>query len=328
MKKVKIAVIGAGSWGSNYVRIFFKLGVLAAVADSKESIRKNLKENYPDVTVTAYYEEILKNPCIDGVIVATPAFTHYKITKNALKSGKDVLVEKPMTLSVEEAQELVLIADKMDRVLMVGHLLLYKPAVQKMIEYTHKKVIGDIYFIEMNRLKLGKVRSQENVLWSFAPHDLAVLLSLVNSEVVKVTAVGHAAVQSQVEDNVYLHINFKNCVKASVHLSWLWPLNQRKTIIVGSQGMMVYDENEEKLIIYRKGVNKDLTIWDEGTDVLEFKKIDVLEKEALHFWECMEKKMIPVTDGKTGVQVIKILMDAADSLKAFYSPFNSDLCII
>ncbi len=319
---MKMAIFGAGSWGKNYVRIINKMGVLAAVADSDESTRKQLLEDFPDVMITGDYKEILKNSDINGIIVAVPAAEHYRLTRDALLAGKDVLVEKPMALSTNEARELVEIAENSDKILMVGHLLLYNPAVQKMIELVHKNVIGDIYFVEMNRLKLGKVRSQENVLWSFAPHDIAVLLSLVNSGVVKVTAVGMSALQPLVEDNVYLHIKFQNSVKASVHISWLWPREQRKTTIVGAEGMIVYDENEGKLYIYRKGVKEDLTIWDKGTEVLEFKNVDVLERQARHFLECIEKRAIPYTDGKTGARVIKIIMEASDSLKRTFNGEN------
>ncbi|UNC92307.1 Gfo/Idh/MocA family protein [Candidatus Contubernalis alkaliaceticus] len=315
MKKFKIGIIGAGNWGANYVRILSKLGFLGAVADSRESITKDFKKKYPDVLITENYLEILKDSFINGVVVASPAHTHYEIVKNCLKVGKDVLVEKPMTLCVQDARELAAIAESMDKILMVGHLLLYKPAVKKMIECVRKQVIGEIYFVEMNRLKLGKVRSRENVLWSFAPHDIAVLLSLVDSEVEQVTSVGTSAIQSMVEDDVYLHIKFKNGVKASVHLSWLWPCDQRKTIIVGSRGMICYEENIEKLTIYRKGISNDLTIWDEGNEVLEFDKIDVLEIEVLHFIECIEKRIIPDTEGKSGARVIKLLTDAEAQLK-------------
>lgn len=314
-KQLKVAVLGAGNWGQNYVRIFNKLGVLAGLADPQESIRKKFESAFPHIKVTGDYTELLNSPNINGVVVATPAYTHYEIAKKAMRAGKDVLVEKPMALSVAEAVELEEISDSLKRVLMIGHLLLYKPAVQKMIECIRMKVIGDIYFIEMHRLKLGKIRNQENVLWSFAPHDVAVLLSLVGSNVVKVNAIGQAAIQSQVEDDVYLHVDFENKVKAHIHISWLWPQNQRKTIVVGTKGMMVYNENEDKLQIYRKGVNKNLTTWDEGIEELDFETLDILEREALHFLECIKNRSTPITDGKAGIEVVKVLVEATSCLE-------------
>jgi UDP-2-acetamido-3-amino-2,3-dideoxy-glucuronate N-acetyltransferase len=314
-KKLKVAVIGAGNWGQNYLRILDQLGVLAGLADPQLSILKKFESVYPNIKVTADFNDLLNDPDINGIVVATPAFTHYEITKHALRADKDVLVEKPMTLNVAEAVELEEIASSAKRILMVGHLLLYKPSIQKMIEFVRTKVIGDVYFIEMHRLKLGKIRDQENVLWSFAPHDVAVLLSLVGANVVNVNAVGQAAIQSQVEDNVYLYLCFDNNVKAHIHISWLWPQDQRRTIVVGSKGMMVYDEIEDNLRIYRQGVNDNLAIWNEGMEELTFETPDILEREALHFLECIENRSVPMTDGNSGIDVVKVLVTATACLK-------------
>jgi len=310
IKKLKVALLGAGDWGKNYIRVLKKLDVLTALADSDESIRNKYKKKYPKIEVTGDYKALLRRSDIYAVVVATPASTHYEIVKNAIKAGKDVLVEKPIALTVDEALELVELAKIYKRIILVGHLLLYKPAVKKMIECICDRVIGDVYFIEMRRLKLGKIRSQENVLWSFAPHDVAVLLSLVNSPVVNVTATGQSAIQSQIEDNVHIKLDFESKVKAHIHISWLWPKDERKTFIVGTNGMLVYDEHKDKLEIYLKGASKDLTIWDKGIEKLCFEKIDALENEVLHFLECVKSRSTPIADGRAGVEVVKVLVEA------------------
>src|SRR5690554_4189006 len=178
MRKNKIAIIGTGNWGKNYIHVLEKLGALFALADSKCQVREQYASLYPHIYVTDDYRKLLNRHEIDAFVVATPAATHYRIAKEILKAKKDVLIEKPMTLSVFEAKELKEIADKNKRILMVGHLLLYKPAIHKINELITNNIIGDLSFIEMKRLKLGKIRSFENVLWSFAPHDLAVLMAL------------------------------------------------------------------------------------------------------------------------------------------------------
>ena len=218
--------------------------------------------------------------------------------------------------TVEEAVELEKIAANKKQILMIGHILLYKPAVQKMIHCIRNQEIGDILFIEMRRLKLGKIRSQENALWSFAPHDIAVLLSIVEADVVKIIAYGQSALQSTVEDNVHLHLSFANNMQAHIHNSWLWPLDNRTTIVVGSKGMIVYDENEDKLQIFRKGIMSNLSIWDKGVEEYCFEDCDVLQIEVRHFLNCIQDRSEPWTDGRSGVKVVQILVEASKFLQS------------
>jgi len=310
-----VAVIGAGNWGKNHVRVFHRLGALIAVAEASAGLRIKIKEDYPGVEVYPDYRDVLKNPQIAAVVIATPAPTHYSIAREALEAGKDVLVEKPVTLSVAEAEELNAVAGKRQMVLMVGHLTLYKNAVQKIIGYVREGHIGNIVNIEMCRRKLGKVRNQENVLWSFAPHDIAVLLELAGSPVKELTSTGMAALQQGIEDDYRVHFTFENHIQAHIHVSWLWPEDERKTTIVGTEGMLTYDEHENKVWLYRKGVHRDLSIWDEGKEEIEIENNDALEEEARHFLECVTGRQAPLTSGKKGRNVIDILVRAKKDTK-------------
>jgi len=305
-----ILVLGAGKWGQNHLRVFYFLGALAAVAEANEALHDEIKNRYPGIKIYRSHLDALADPGIDGVVVATPAPTHFEISRAVLEAGKDLLVEKPMTLSVEEAAALNSIAGSKNRIIMAGHLLLFKSAVRKIIESIRAGLIGELYYISMRRAKLGKVRREENVLWSFAPHDIAVLLKLVNSPVKSVTAAGKAALQPQIADDVHLHLVFENDVQAHIHLSWLWPEDERKTVIVGSQGMLTYDEHENKIWHHQKGVNQDLSVYNKGRSEIIFTDRDALEEEARHFLECIKERTEPLANGRHGQEVIEVLVKA------------------
>jgi len=315
MKEMKVAVVGAGNWGQNQVRIFNKLGVLAAVAELDETLRNRVRQQYPNVPTYSDYKEILSLKNINAVVIATPVASHFSIAKEALLTGKDVFIEKPMTMDIVEAEELIQIAAEHKRILMVGHLLIYKPAVQRILECIRENHIGEILLIEQRRLKLGKVRDHENVLWSFAPHDIAVLLEIVKSPVEHIYVNGQASIQSHIEDDTHLHLKFSNGVAAHVHSSWIWPVDERKTIIVGSKGMILYDENENKITLHRKGVKPDLNLWDEGKEELIYASEDALEIQAGHFIYCIRERLTPITNGNKGLEVVRILIEGDKLLK-------------
>lgn len=310
----RVAVVGAGAWGKNHVRVFHRLGALDTVVDLNDNSVAKVATDYPDVKVTKDFSEVLADQDIRGVVLATPAETHFELAKQALLAGKDVLVEKPMTLSVAEAEELVDLADKHNRVLMVGHLLLYKSAVQAILRALADKAIGDIRYVEMRRIKLGKVRAVENVLWCLGSHDVAVLLKLIGAEVASVIAHGIKAVQPHIDDDVHVHLEFVNGVKAHLHSSWFWPEDERKLVIIGSEGMITYDEHKNEVLLHHKRINPDLSITDNGAEALAFPDADALEMECKHFLECIEKRTTPLTDGVSGVAVIKVLAEADQAL--------------
>lgn len=310
----KVAVIGAGHWGKNLVRTFNSLNVLAAVAEASPVLRDNIAESYPEIDLYDDYSPILESD-IPAVAIATPAPTHFSIAKEALLAGKDVFVEKPITLSVKEAEELDTLAKANERILMVGHLLLYQPAIQWMKKYIESGELGKLHSLHQKRLKLGRVRSVEDVLWSFGVHDIAVLLFLVGYPPEKVIVNGHRILQENIEDDVYLHMKFSGDIQAHLHTSWLWPIQERSLVVVGSKGMMIYDETEQTVTLHRKGINTDLSNRDEGQEVVFKGNSEPLRLECTHFLECIENRKSPISDGKNGIDVVRVLEEAMQRMK-------------
>lgn len=311
----RLAVIGAGNWGMNHVKTLRKLGVLAAVAEADNLKRNELTAQYPDLKTYEDHSRLLTDTSIDGVVVATPAFTHCSVARDVLLSDKDVLIEKPMAMNIQEADELIALASYRKKILMVGHILLYSPVVRAIKKILRRGEIGPLIHIEMRRLKLGKIRREENVYWSFAPHDLAVMLHLVESEIDSVSAAGINAMQPLIADDVRSHFIFKNGVRAHIHASWLWPEIERKTVIVGKKGMIVYDEYNNEAHLLHKSVDSNLNIQDHGAEEIIYdKSAPLLELEDSHFIECIKNRNNPVTDGLSGRRVIEILMEVDKAL--------------
>jgi len=309
---MKIAVIGAGNWGKNLVRNLHQLGVLSDVIEASEALRESMATDYPDVPVHSDYKEFLETD-IDAVAIATPVPTHHAIARAFLLAGKDVFVEKPMTFTVAEAEDLVKIAAEKDRVLMVGHLLLYQPAVAWLRQYLAAGKLGKIYSLHQRRAKHGRARAVENALWSLGVHDVAVLLHLVGEAPEKTTFIGHCGLQPEVEDDTYLHMEFSEGVQAHLHNSWLWPENQRGLTVVGERGMIVYDEVKQTLILHRKTIDSDLNNVDEGEEVLFEGDGQPLLLEMEHFLDCLRSRSTPRSDGQNGLDVIRVLASCKSS---------------
>lgn len=312
---MKVAVVGAGQWGKNHVRVFHKLGALAWVVDKDPTLLEKARQEYPGIRTASDLQEALADTTVGGVVVATPAKTHFSVAMDALQSGRDVLVEKPMTLSVPEAEELVRQAEELGRVLMVGHLLLYRPSIDKLCELVQSGRIGNVYKVEMRRRKLGKVRRHENVLWSFGPHDVAVLLAMLQREVSRVWAVGSSFLQEKIEDETSMHLSFGEQVKAELHFSWLWPIDERKCIVVGSEGMITYDEIEDSICIYDKKVKSDLNVHNGAMEMLRAEAADALERQNQHFLDCMATRQTPRTSGRQGIEVVRCLTGAMRNIE-------------
>lgn len=310
-----IGLIGAGAFGWNHVKVGIRLGLLTQVADLSVAVRTRIEQEFPSLSVVPDIELLLKNPAVRGVIIATPAATHYSVAKAGLLAGKDVLIEKPMTLDAKQARELKELAMEKQKVLMVGHLLFYKPAYTVIKNELESGRIGRLQHVEMRRLKLGKVRREENVLWSFAPHDIAVLLGLTQSEVVKANASGYCYLQPQVEDNVRLDLQFANKTTATIHVSWFWPEDERKTFLIGDQGMLVYHENQDRLIYCDKKILPDLSAKSGTTEEVPIPAGDALENEWAHFAACIRSRETPRTDAEQGEKVVKILSEATKQLR-------------
>lgn len=309
---IRVGVIGAGNWGKNVVRNFSELGALAAVAEASPELREGLQDIYPGVRILEDFAPLLEDPSIGAIAIATPAPTHYEIAKNALEAGKDVFVEKPMTLRKRESEELVEIASANDRILMVGHLLLYQPAIQWIKAKLEEGFLGDLYSLHQERVKLGRARYVENVTWSLGVHDLAVLLYLIDENPSEVFASGHCGLQEKVEDDVYVHLTFPSRVKAHLHNSWLWPQNRRSLTIVGVKGMLVYDEVNQRVIHHKKSISSELDNQDFGEEIVFSGSGQPLALELQHFLDSCRDRTQPISDGRNGLKVVSVLERVAE----------------
>lgn len=311
---MKIGVIGAGVWGKNLVKNLSEMGVLAGVADAVESNRQNAKAIQADLEIFDDHGKLLESG-YDAVAIATPAHTHYAIAKAAMESGCDVFIEKPMTLDPAESEELLEIGKKLGKVVMVGHLLLYQPAISYIKSALEDDIIGEIYTMHQRRSKQGRARAVENVLWSFGVHDVAVLLYLAGQAPSGVDVVGHCGLQSNVEDDTYLHLSFSNGLKAHLHNSWLWPIVERSLTIIGEKGMLVYDEIAQNVKLVKKTIDAELQNVDEGEEIVFEGSGQPLQIELEHFVDCCKTRQSPNSCGQNGLDVVRVLDKAETILK-------------
>jgi len=325
---VTVAVIGVGGWGKNLARNYHEIPDcrLKYICDLDPEKLARLSQQLPGTNATSDLEAVLDDYEVQAVVIATPGPTHYALCKRALEHGKDVYVEKPFVLQVEHAEDLIEIARRQQRVLMVGHLLEYHPVINQLRELIQNDELGDIYYIYTQRLNLGTVRRDENALWNFAPHDISAILYLLNREPTDVCARGQSYLQRGVEDVVFMTLNFADKSMAHVHVSWLDPHKVRKLIIVGSRKMAVFDDVEgtEKLRIYDKGAaqNADYNSFAEyvslrfGDVLIPYVKVaEPLRLECQHFLECVRTRQQPRSDGHDGRRVTKVLDAAQRSLR-------------
>ena len=316
----RVACVGAGYWGRNVVRNFRDLGVLAAVCEADAEALARAATDCPGVRMTTSIDDVLADASIDAVAIATPAQTHASLVRRALRAGKHVLVEKPLCLSVGEGEELVALAKQSGLVLMVGHLLWYHPAVLALEDLVQRGQLGRIQYIYSNRLNLGRIRREENILWSFAPHDVSVILGLVGEMPDSVTAHGGSYLHNRIADVTMSLLTFPSGVKAHVFVSWLHPFKEQKLIVVGDRQMAVFDDVEErdKLVLYPHSIE-----WRNQLPVAsraDAKPVDVawfepLRAECEHFLECVRTGARPRTDGEEGLRVLSVLARCQASLE-------------
>jgi predicted dehydrogenase len=316
---MRIAVAGAGYWGANLVRVFHQLGVLDTVCDFSSDRLARLTEQYPGARTEGSYDALLDNPAIDAVVIATPAECHYTMARQALMAGKDVYVEKPLTLHCEEAEALTNLAEERKRILMVGHLLEFHPAIVRLQELIEQGELGKLEYIYSNRLNMGKVRREENALWSFAPHDISVILLLNKQMPIQVTATGGTYLQPNVADVTVSTMLFDRGVRAHLFVSWLHPYKEQKLVVVGERRMAVFDDvlKTGKLQLYDKKidlVNGQFVVEKPTARVIDFSPEEPLLLECRHFLECLETRRTPKTDGHDGWRVLKVLEAAQRSL--------------
>jgi predicted dehydrogenase len=329
LEKIGIAVVGTGDWGANLVRNFGALpgARLVALCDTDPKRLNATVAKYPGTRGVTDPNDVATDPEIQGVVIAAPAVHHYAIAQRMLEAGKDVYVEKPLTLEVGHAETLVKLARDKQRILMVGHLLLFHPAVKYLKDLVTRGELGDLHYLYSQRVNLGKVRKDENAMWSFAPHDLSVILHLLDEEPVDVSARGSAFLQNGIEDVVFMDLRFPKGRQAHVHVSWLDPHKLRKFTVVGSKKMVVFDDMEasEKIRIYDKGVNRQGEVVSYG-DALTVRSGDILlpqislqeplRIECQHFVDCIRDRTKPLTDGADGLKVVKVLAAAQESLES------------
>ena len=316
---VNVAVVGAGYWGKNHVRNFANLGALSHICDS-DSVRLGATaETYPHVTCTSDYDEILGNPMVDAVVISTPAVTHLELVSKALLANKDVLVEKPMALSAQGAEKLVRLAEENDRILMVGHILLYHPAVIRLKEILDSGHLGKIQYIQSNRLSMGKVRSEENILWSFAPHDISMILYLLGEMPNNVYATGYCHLQRQVEDVTISILDFPSGVGAHIYVSWMNPFKEQRLVILGDKRMAVFEDSrpDAKLRIFHNSfewIGRSPNPVKGQEEIVEIDNSEPLLSECSHFLECVTTRRQPRSDGHEGLRTLRVLNACVESL--------------
>lgn len=314
-----IAVIGSGYWGKNLIRNFFELSVLKTICDINEVTLKEFQEKYPNINHTTSFQDVLDDREIKGVVIATPAVLHYEMAKKALESGKDVFVEKPLSLDLEDAKDLIEISEKTSNILMVGHILQYHPAVVKLKKLIKDGYLGKIQYIYSNRLNLGKFRTEENILWSFAPHDVSVILMLLNEMPKSISSHAGTYLNKDVADVTLTTMEFTSGVKSHIFVSWLHPYKEQKLVVVGSERMAVFNDlADKKLLIYPheiEWVDRVPVPLMKDPEQIEIRSEEPLKEECKHFLKCIKTRQKPKTDGNEGYQVLKILQASQKSLE-------------
>ena len=315
---VNVAVIGAGYWGKNLIRNFYELGALGAICEANELLQANYLEKYPDIPFVQSYDDILANSSIEAIVLSTPASTHFQLAQKALARGKHVYVEKPLALKVEEGEQLVAMANEKGKTLMVGHILQYHNAVIKLKELIDSGELGRIQYIYSNRLSIGKIRTEENILWSFAPHDISVILMLLGEMPKNTYATGGNYLQHQVADVTVTTMDFPSGVKAHIFVSWLHPFKEQKLVIVGDKKMAVFDDvSEEKLFLYPHKIewlHRIPVASKAEAELVPVEMSEPLKAECQHFLACVQNGITPQTDGNEGLRVLRVLNACQESL--------------
>jgi len=335
MTKKNIAVIGAGYWGKNLVRNFYQLGVLKTVCDGDQHTLTEIKNSYPGIQITDKFEKVLNDPKIQAVVVATPAALHFAMSEKALLANKHVFVEKPLSLTYSDGEKLVKLAAHKKKTLFVGHILQYHVAIVTLKQIIKDGKIGRLQYIYSRRLSLGKIRREENILWSFAPHDISVILGITEEEPCFVDSVGNNFLHARIPDVTMTNLKFPSGIGAHIFVSWLNPYKEQKLVIVGSNGMLVFDDTEpveKKLVLYPHTINwqNGLPIPNKGEEIpIDIQDIweEPLKAECKAFLKSVETNFTPLTSGEEGLRVLKVLELSQQSLEQKESSFRSPFTV-
>jgi UDP-2-acetamido-3-amino-2,3-dideoxy-glucuronate N-acetyltransferase len=328
MKK-NIAVIGCGHWGKNLVRNFSELGGLAAVCDPDTAVATKYARQY--CVDNLPWKAVIQDDDIEGIVLAVPAPLHAPLAIEALNSGKHVYVEKPLAMDKAEAKKMILAAENNHVRLMVGHLLHYHPSFLALKELVLSGELGDLRYIYSNRLSFGKVRTEEDVIWSFAPHDISMVLALAGQEPKLVMTEASNILQKDIADIATIHLSFASELKAHISVSWLHPHKEQKLVVIGESAMAVFDDTKpwpEKLTIFRQKVeinNGFPRLEESGNEYLDVKQSEPLKNECAHFMDVVAGKVNPKTDGYEGLSVLNVMSAASLSAKQKHSVRVSDI---
>lgn len=329
-KEIRTAVVGCGNWGKNHVRVFAKRSDLRFCCDTDAARLEAISSRHPSVETVESYQKLLSATELDAVVLATPAEKHADMAIAAMEAGKDVLVEKPMALTVSEAERVVETVERTDCILGVGHLLEYHPAVEHLKMVVESGGLGDIYYCYSQRVNLGRIRSKENALWSLAPHDISMMLFLFDEVPVAVEATGQDFLQNKIEDVVFLNLEFASGRIGHVQVSWLDPHKERKLTVVGSEKMAVFDDmsSREKLRLYDKGADvtssgpqspgyaQSLAVREGEIRIPHISSAEPLDRECVAFLDAVSERKSPRADAQDGLEVVKVLEQAESSLDA------------
>tara|TARA_Y100001970_G_C14251923_1_gene872469 strand:+ start:2150 stop:3115 length:966 start_codon:yes stop_codon:yes gene_type:complete len=315
----KICVIGAGKWGINHIETLYRLKALFGVVESDENKIKLLKKKYPSIKYFTNIDKALEYG-FDGFTVATPAETHYEISKKIINSNHHVLVEKPFTTKLDEAIELVKLAEKKNVNLMVGHLLLFHPAFTKIKEMLDNDKLGKLQYMYSNRLNLGTIRTEENVFWSFAPHDIALFQYFTNLEPINISSSGTDILQNGIHDSTITTIKYPKKIMGHIFVSWLHPFKEHRFVIIGSKGMILFEDSrqDKPLLFYNKTISWENGVPlpnDHGVEKIIYENEMPLDNEIKYYLEHLDDNQIKISNGYSGIEVIKILTEATNSLK-------------
>jgi len=317
----QIALVGCGYWGKNLCRNFHALRALSSVVDATENGQATARTLAPDAQITDSFDDVLRNDQIQGVALATPAESHAELAIQAMQAGKDVFVEKPMALTLEDAEKMKKVEEETGRILMVGHLLEFHPAVLKLREMIASGELGKINYIYSNRLNFGKVRTEENALWSFAPHDVAVILRLMGQTPVEVSACGGSYLTNGIADTTMSNMRFENESRAHIFVSWLHPFKEQRLVVVGDKKMAIFNDVApfgEKLQLYPQNVEFDglmPILKKEDAEFVEHANTEPLREECNHFLECIQSRKQPLTNAQSGIDVLQILHACQQSIE-------------
>lgn len=321
-KTQRVAVVGGGYWGKNLVRNFHGLQALHTICDVDTGTLEEYTARYPGINTTTCFEHLLENGEIDAIAIATPAETHFDLARRAMAAGKDIFVEKPLALSRSDGAKLVQMADSLQRILMVGHLLWYHPAVLKLYKMVRNGELGRLRYIYSNRLNLGKLRREENVLWSFAPHDISVILGLVDEMPISVQAQGGNYLHARIADTTVSCFRFASGVKAHVFVSWLHPFKEQKLVVVGDRAMAVFDDTapwDRKLALFPHSIHwsGNIPVADKAdVSYIQLHEQEPLRRECAHFIDCIARRTRPRTDAQEGLRVLSVLKACQSAMES------------